>query len=83
MPGTGVLVAARAEALFMSELPTGTEPSREQVADAIRSAVAAHRGTRGCASGMAAAYGDYPEIAVPRMRWALGIVLALYPGRGL
>lgn len=28
---------------------------------------------------MAAAYGDHPETAVPRMRWALSTVERLYP----
>jgi hypothetical protein len=27
---------------------------------------------------MAAAYGDYPETAAPRMRWARGVVETVY-----
>jgi hypothetical protein len=67
------LLAARAAALFASDLPTGSEPSPTMVAVAIASAVRACGGTRGCVAMMATTYGDYPETAAPRMRWALGI----------
>ena len=67
------LLAARAAALFASDLPTGSQPSGTVVNVAIASAVRACGGTRGCVAMMAAAYGDYPESAAPRMRWALGI----------
>jgi hypothetical protein len=70
----GLLAAARAEALFASDFPAGREPTRAEVAEAIRCAVRAHGGTRGCAGEVAAAYGDYPETAAPRMRWALTVV---------
>jgi len=29
---------------------------------------------------MAAAYGDYPETAAPRMRWALSVASLMAPG---
>jgi hypothetical protein len=67
------LLAARAAALFASDLPTGSQPSSVTANVAIASAVRAYGGTRGCVAMMAAAYGDYPESAAPRMRWALGI----------
>lgn len=71
---TDVLAAARAEALFASDLSAGVRPGPVEVAGAIRSAVRRHGGTRGCAAAVAAAYGDYPEIAAPRMRWAREVV---------
>jgi hypothetical protein len=74
------LLAARAAALFASELPTGARPA--DVGATIASAVHACGGTRGCVAVMAAAYGDYPESAAPRMRWALSVA-AMAPDREL
>jgi hypothetical protein len=75
------LCAARAEALFASSLSAGSQPTAAQATEAIRTTVRAHGGTRGCAAEVAAAYGDHPELAVRRMRWALTSVEALYPDR--
>jgi len=60
---------ARAEALFASALQRSDDPSAAQVQQAIAAAVRAF-GTRGCAARVAQAYGEHPETAVPRMRWA-------------
>ena len=76
-----VLTDARAEALFTSTLSTGSRPAPEVVEAAIRAAVRAHGGVRGCAADVAAEYGDHPELAVPRMRWARGVVEHLYHTR--
>jgi hypothetical protein len=73
-----VLTAARAEALFVSAVSTTERPSRADVEAAIRHSLRTRGGTRGCAADVAAAYGDYPELAAPRMRWALGVVERLY-----
>jgi hypothetical protein len=67
------LLAARAAALFASDLPTGSRPAPTAVAAVIAASVHACGGTRGCVAMMAAAYGDYPETAAPRMRWALSV----------
>jgi hypothetical protein len=72
------LVSARAAALFASDLPCGSRPTPGDVAAAIAYAVRACGGTRGCVAAMAAAYGDCPETAAPRMRWARGVVLTVY-----
>ncbi|MEV6303390.1 hypothetical protein AB0M02_28530 [Actinoplanes sp. NPDC051861] len=79
---TTMLAAARAEALFTSHLSTGSHPSGDIVAEAIRDAVRAHGGVRGCAADVAFEYGDHPEMAAPRMRWALDLVHTLYGDRG-
>jgi hypothetical protein len=63
-------VAARAAALFASDLSRHCSHSRADVAAAVRTAIAAHGGVRGCLGEVAAAYGEYPETAVLRMRWA-------------
>jgi len=77
---TTLLSAARAEALFTSQLSTGSRPARAVVETAIRVAVRAY-GVRGCAGQVAAEYGDHPELAVPRMRWARDVVEQVYRGR--
>lgn len=75
------LFAARAAALFASELPAGSQPSAAVVDAAIAHAVRAYGGTRGCVATMAADYGDYPETAAARMRWARGVVDTVYGAR--
>jgi len=72
------MLAARAAALFASDLPAGSRPSVALVETAIAAAVRTRGGTRGCVAQLAAAYGDYPEIAVVRMRWARSVVLSVY-----
>jgi hypothetical protein len=72
------LIAARAAALFASDLPAGSRPGRADVAAAIAGAVRMRGGTRGCVASLAGAYGDYPETAASRMRWARGVVLTAY-----
>jgi hypothetical protein len=80
-PVTDVLTAARAEALFSSTLPTGAAVSRADTQWAITAAVRRHGGVRGCAALVAVHYGDYPQTAVRRMRWARGVVDRFYPVR--
>jgi hypothetical protein len=74
-----MLSAARAEALFTSDLTAGEQYAREQVTAAIQRAIRTHGGVRGCAATVAAAYGEHPETAVARMRWARSVVFAVYP----
>ena len=59
----------RADALFASPLQRSDEPTPAQVHQAIAAALATF-GIQGCAARVAQAYGDHPETAVPRMRWA-------------
>ena len=63
----------RADALFASALQCSDDPSAAQVGQAIAAAVRAF-GARGCAARVAQAYGEHPETAVVRMRWALAMV---------
>ena len=71
---------ARADALFVSALQRSEEPSAAQVQQAIAAAIRAF-GARGCAARVAQAYGEHPEIAVPRMRWARAVVEGHKEGR--
>jgi hypothetical protein len=76
-----LLTAARAEALFASYLSAAVELTPGEVTDAIRRTVRVYGGTRGCAVMVAGEYGDHPETAVPRIRWALQVVAATYAHR--
>ena len=78
---TDILTAARAEALFTSPLATGSHPARAAVDEAIRVAVRAHGGVRGCVADVATEYGDHPEVAAPRMRWARAVIEQRYGER--
>src|SRR4051794_14633890 len=75
---TGLLTVARAEALFTSDLSTQSRPTCAEVTATIRRAIRIHGGSRGCATVLAGEYGEHPETAAPRMRWALGVVHAVY-----
>jgi hypothetical protein len=61
--------AVRADALFASALQRSDRPSSGQVRQAIAGAVARY-GDSGCAARVAPAFGEHPETAVTRMRWA-------------
>ena len=63
---------ARADALFASVLQRSDEPSAAQVRQAIAAAIRAF-GVQGCAARVAQAYGEHPETAVLRMRWARAV----------
>ena len=64
---------ARCEALFASGLQPSERPNAETAAEAISRAVRQF-GIRGCASRMAQEFGDHPEAAAERMRWARLVV---------
>lgn len=81
-PAMSILDAARAEALFASDLPVNTYDHATLEA-AIRAAIRTHHGSRGCAAVLAGEYGDHPETAVARMRWCVEAVAAVYPHREL
>jgi hypothetical protein len=61
--------AVRAEALFVSPLQRHEQPGARQVRQAVAAAIRAF-GERGCAARVAQEFGDHPEAAVARMRWA-------------
>jgi hypothetical protein len=58
-----------ADALFVSGLQCSDRPSAGQVRQAIEAAVRAF-GASGCAGRVAQEFGDHPETAAARMRWA-------------
>jgi hypothetical protein len=78
---TDLLTAARAAALFVSDLSTNARLTDTDVEAAIRHSLRTHGGTRGCSADVAFAYGDHPELAAPRMRWARTVVENMYQRR--
>ena len=76
--GPGAFEAARAGALFASTLQPSGSPSPDEVRRAVAASLR-RLGVRGCAAHVAAEFGDHPEIAAPRMSWALAAVSTVYP----
>ena len=75
------LTAARAAALFVSDVSVTDQPTAAEVDAAVRHALRTHGGSRGRSADLAAAYGDHPELAAPRMRWARSVVEGCYGRR--
>jgi hypothetical protein len=65
--------ACQADAVFASMLQRGDEPSAGQVRQAVAAAIRAF-GHAGCAERVAQEFGDHPDTAVIRMRWAHAVV---------
>jgi hypothetical protein len=74
--------AVRADALFVSTLQRSDEPSAGQVRLAIAAAVRQF-GSRGCAGRVAQEFGEHPELAAARMRWARRVVAGAFGAPGL
>ena len=66
-----------ADALFASVLQRSDNPSAGQVRKAIAAAVRAYGGL-GCVQHVAQEFGDHPEAAVNRMRWARAVADELF-----
>ena len=62
----------QADAIFASALQRSDEPSAGQVRQAVAAAIGAF-GYVGCAERVAQEFGDHPETAVIRMRWARAV----------
>lgn len=82
IPTTDPITATRAEALFVSPLSAGRRPDRAQVHAAVRTAIDT-LGPGGCAAEVAGEYGEHPECAARRMRWARAVVDEVYGRTGL
>jgi hypothetical protein len=68
--------ALRADALFASALQPSDPLSASRIRQAIAVALDAYGGA-GCAGRVAQEFGDHPETAAGRMRWARASVAAL------
>jgi hypothetical protein len=78
-PSTG---AVWADALFASMLQRCDGPGADQVRVAVAAAMHAYGG-HGCAERVAQEFGDHPETAVARMRWAREVVGEVFAAPGL
>jgi hypothetical protein len=78
MTGHTDFVTAQAYALFVSDLSCHTEVTDAGTRAAIHHAMRACGGAKGCAAAAAHEYGEHPDSASQRMRWARNIVTALY-----
>ena len=76
------ITAVWADALFVSVLQRCDQPSAGQVQQAVVAAVCVF-GPRGCAERVAQEFGDHPETAVTRMRWARELTAEAISGREL
>lgn len=72
-------VSARVDALFASALQCSDEPSAAQVRQAIAT-VTGTLGPTGCAARVAQEYGEHPETAAARVRWARTAVASAFGG---
>jgi hypothetical protein len=73
-----MITNARVEALAISLVCRADALDRAAVERAIRAAMRAHGGSRGCAAALAQAYGECPEVTATRVRWAHRAVAAAY-----
>lgn len=71
-----MILTDRAEALFASSLQPSDNPNQQVADDAIRSSRRI-LGCSGCAAIMAAEFGEHPETAAARMRWAISLAGSL------
>jgi hypothetical protein len=67
----------RADALFVSSLQGSDQPSTGQVRQAVAAAVRRFGG-RGCIGLVAQEFGEHPDLAVARMRWALRLTAGAF-----
>src|SRR5215470_5475704 len=77
------IMAVWADALFVSALQRCDQPTAGQAQQAVAAAVGVF-GPRGCAERVAQEFGDHPESAVTRMRWArtMAAQAMVAPGNG-
>ena len=69
--------ACGADALFVSVLQCSDQPSVSQIRQAIAAAIHAF-GYSGCAERVAQEFGDHPDTAGVRMRWARGMACEIF-----
>jgi hypothetical protein len=69
----------RIEALFVSDLQRSQHPSTELIREAVTDTVG-RLGESGCAALVAQEFGEHPDCAPDRMRWARTAVHQAFPG---
>jgi hypothetical protein len=74
----GTVTDFTAEAVFASDLQPSQPVTQAEAWAAVTAAVTRY-GAQGCVEILAQAYGDHPETAAPRMRFARELADALAP----
>ena len=67
----------RTEALFVSDVQRSQQPTAEVIRQAVSSTVQ-KLGETGCAALVAQEFGEHPDCALGRMRWARRAVQAAF-----
>lgn len=67
----------RAEALFASSLQPSDQPDCNRTENTVKEMLETLN-VADCAALMAAEFGEHPEAATDRMRWALSLVQAIW-----
>jgi hypothetical protein len=67
------------EALFVSDIQRSESASPEQIRTVVTETVQRH-GEGGCAELVAQEFGEHPDSAVGRMRWARSVIGNAYLG---
>jgi len=75
-------LAVQCEALFASDLQSSQRPAPRQIRRAILDMIM-NFGARYCLARVAQEFGDHPETAVDRMRWAREAVAEAYCDRNV
>jgi hypothetical protein len=76
---TAVIEDVRSEALFASDVQRSQQPSAELIRQAITATVD-RLGVDRCAEVVAQEFGEHPDCALGRMRWARLAVRAAFAG---
>ncbi|MGK5684297.1 hypothetical protein [Actinoplanes sp. URMC 104] len=72
-----VLADVRSEALFVSNLQSSQRPTPELIRAAVTATVN-RLGESGCAELVAQEFGEHPDCAIGRMRWARSAVRSAF-----
>ena len=76
--GPGSVACTCADVLFVSVLQPAESPSADKICRAV--AVTLQRlGAPGCAARVAGEFGDHPDTAAARMRWARAVITTICP----
>ncbi|GIH97885.1 hypothetical protein ACFFMN_40345 [Planobispora siamensis] len=75
---TEISKTVRAEALALAPVSATALLDRETADTAILQVIDQHGGEAGCVAAFAQEFGEHPELACERMRWASSVVDSLY-----
>ncbi|GIE85123.1 hypothetical protein [Actinoplanes regularis] len=75
---TAVIHELRTEALFVSDLQISQLPTPELIREAVTATVE-RLGESGCAALVAQEFGEHPDCAIGRMRWARDAIRDAFP----